>query len=263
MNIGAGIQCYFSDLNTEVHMLDADTLVFFTEEVLEMLPNWEKECLKLEEDMSNPEYDALFRLAHNIKGSSKMVGLDSMGDVVHHAEDIINFLRDGTLKLQTNHVNLFLDVHSLLCDWIDNLGEDPSYSPDVSSLQTKMDEIKESANAPAAQEPGESETSDNKKKIETLESRLGQLKEQSEVVHEYSIEEDLIIENMEGVISKIELDPDGKCLIELLGTEIDTAGIQYLLMLKKFYGERLSINCDNSNVIEACGWLGAEKVLLK
>lgn len=42
--------------------------------------------------------NSVFRAAHTLKGGSGIVGFDSIRDITHHAEDLLDMLRDGRLK---------------------------------------------------------------------------------------------------------------------------------------------------------------------
>lgn len=42
--------------------------------------------------------NSVFRAAHTLKGGSGIVGFDSVKDITHHAEDLLDMLRDGRLK---------------------------------------------------------------------------------------------------------------------------------------------------------------------
>ncbi|WP_294965210.1 chemotaxis protein CheA [Sulfurimonas sp.] len=47
---------------------------------------------------SDPELlNSVFRAAHTLKGGSGIVGFDSVRDITHHAEDLLDMLRDGRL----------------------------------------------------------------------------------------------------------------------------------------------------------------------
>ncbi|WP_321777851.1 Hpt domain-containing protein [Sulfurimonas sp.] len=42
--------------------------------------------------------NSVFRAAHTLKGGSGIVGFDSIRDITHHAEDLLDMLRDGRLE---------------------------------------------------------------------------------------------------------------------------------------------------------------------
>ena len=62
----------------------------FLQECEELLENTEEAFMRLEEERDNPEVLVeLFRLAHNLKGTSKAVGFDSLSELTHEAESLI------------------------------------------------------------------------------------------------------------------------------------------------------------------------------
>ena len=54
--------------------MDEEILDIFLEEAGDILEGWEELCLKLEKSVEQTDLDALFRAAHNLKGSSKALG---------------------------------------------------------------------------------------------------------------------------------------------------------------------------------------------
>ena len=50
----------------------------------------------------------LFRDAHTVKGSARMLGLDGVVDVAHRAEDLLGALRDGRLAVRNDLVDVLL-----------------------------------------------------------------------------------------------------------------------------------------------------------
>ena len=62
----------------------------FLDEALQSLSEVEQCFLSLESDPENEEnLNKIFRLAHNLKGSSKAVGFDEMGEFTHEFESFI------------------------------------------------------------------------------------------------------------------------------------------------------------------------------
>lgn len=68
-------------------------LQIFLDEARDVLDDCERHCLKLQEGFSAAECDALFRSAHNLKGSARSVGLAAFASFIHAAEDIITLVR--------------------------------------------------------------------------------------------------------------------------------------------------------------------------
>ena len=75
----------------------------FLAEAGQSLTDTEQCFLSLENDPSNSEnLNKIFRLAHNLKGSSKAVGFDQMGAFTHEFETFILKIKNGELNLLSN-----------------------------------------------------------------------------------------------------------------------------------------------------------------
>ena len=63
------------------------------DEIDDTLSDFESRCLRL--DISNPraELNDMFRYAHNIKGASRVYGLNEFGTFIHSLEDLLGRLR--------------------------------------------------------------------------------------------------------------------------------------------------------------------------
>jgi len=89
--------------------LDPDVLSYFVPEAQEYLELLEANLLRLDGDPYNQELiNQLFRSAHTLKGSAYTVGFQSIGDLVHHVEDFMGAVRDGSLRVLPGHTDLIL-----------------------------------------------------------------------------------------------------------------------------------------------------------
>lgn len=89
-------------------------LAKFKEETDERLNNLNNELLKLEE---NPEDEGLlnevFREAHTLKGSAKMVGLTNINRIAHQMEDLLGRIKEKQFKLTP-------EINDLLFECLDS-----------------------------------------------------------------------------------------------------------------------------------------------
>ncbi|MEO4027391.1 chemotaxis protein CheA [Chromobacterium vaccinii] len=84
----------------------------FLEESRELLDEMESILLDVEaEQTSSEQLNALFRTMHTIKGSAGLFGLDPIIRFSHQAENLLDQLRDGKLKLDDELVGLLLRCH--------------------------------------------------------------------------------------------------------------------------------------------------------
>jgi two-component system chemotaxis sensor kinase CheA len=112
----------------------------FLEEAIDILEDWEKNCLGLERGFEQKKLDALFRSAHNLKGSSRSVGLEAFGGLVHKTEDVISALRVQSIEFSPAVNKTLLQVHSVLAMWRDQLTTNKSFVPetDIFSLEKSL-----------------------------------------------------------------------------------------------------------------------------
>ncbi|HWL35427.1 MAG TPA: hybrid sensor histidine kinase/response regulator [Frankiaceae bacterium] len=94
---------------------DPELVATFRAEVEERLASLSSGLLSLESHpRARDQVAALFRDAHTVKGSAKMLGLDSVVGVAHVMEDLLGDLRDGRLKVRKDLIDLLL----VACDGI-------------------------------------------------------------------------------------------------------------------------------------------------
>ena len=94
---------------------DPELLETFRAEVEERLASLQAGLLALE-SQGNPRQvvTLLFRDAHTVKGSARMLGLEGVLRVAHNMEDLLGALRDGRFDVTRLHVDLLLAA----CDGI-------------------------------------------------------------------------------------------------------------------------------------------------
>ena len=94
---------------------DPELLATFRAEVEERLASLQSGLLQLETHQSPRQVvTVLFRDAHTVKGSARMLGLDGVLHVAHNMEDLLGALRDGRFAVRKDHVDLLLAA----CDGI-------------------------------------------------------------------------------------------------------------------------------------------------
>ena len=94
---------------------DPELLATFRAEVEERLASLQSGLLALETHASPRQVvTLLFRDAHTVKGSARMLGLTGVLRVAHTMEDLLGALRDGRFTVRKDHVDLLLAA----CDGI-------------------------------------------------------------------------------------------------------------------------------------------------
>lgn len=95
-----------------------EALQTFMAEARGLLEEMELGLLSLEQQPDDKEaINAVFRAAHTIKGSAGLFGLDDIVAFTHHAETLLDKIRDGDIQLNSELVGLFLQCR----DHIDGL----------------------------------------------------------------------------------------------------------------------------------------------
>jgi len=239
-------------------MGESDMMAFFLEDVLDMLQTWESECLALEKDSSNPDFNELFRIAHNIKGSSKMVDLGKFGEFIHRVEDVIDLLRKKQINFNLTHVELFLDVHSFVESWLEGLSRDKNYLPVDEGLEQRISTIKNSA---SIKSPVSEQVNNPANLPHPIEHGENITKEQEDAM-EIFIKKNLTIANMSEIIQETKFEK-GKTYVVVIESEVlDTAGIQYLISLKKSKDIQVNFKITNRESLDTLARLGLEGMVL-
>src|SRR5581483_6157816 len=88
---------------------DPELLETFRAEVEERVASLQAGLLALEAHPSPRHVVAsLFRDAHTVKGSARMLGLTDVLAVAHRAEDLLGALRDGRIAVRRDLIDLLL-----------------------------------------------------------------------------------------------------------------------------------------------------------
>ncbi len=77
----------------------------FLQEAAEQMELLEQDILKLEHEASKELLQEIFRAAHTLKGSSRAMGLTSMGELTHAMEDIFDALRNDQIAVNVSLVD--------------------------------------------------------------------------------------------------------------------------------------------------------------
>ncbi|MGE0631583.1 MAG: chemotaxis protein CheW [Pseudobdellovibrionaceae bacterium] len=130
---------------------DKELKLGFLEEASQSLSDVEQCFLALEDNPTDAEnLNKIFRLAHNLKGSSKAVGFDEMGAFTHEFETFILKIKNGLLPASPAVVNLLLRSNDHLMKMVEGLKENLEAKFDSKDLITEMTSpISDSAVAPA------------------------------------------------------------------------------------------------------------------
>jgi two-component system chemotaxis sensor kinase CheA len=118
----------------------AEIREFFLVETHDLLENVESSFLDLEKNPEDKEIiQSIFRFVHNIKGSAKSVGLNSLSEFTHHLENILVSIRNDELTLNSELVSLLLESNDRIRENVEALQEDINNELDNSDLIAKIE----------------------------------------------------------------------------------------------------------------------------
>ncbi len=81
----------------------------FFQEVRDIIDQVSEDILKAEAAPEDRDLlNAIFRGIHTIKGTSGMFGMDALGQFTHHLEELLGSLREGTINLTSDIVDIVL-----------------------------------------------------------------------------------------------------------------------------------------------------------
>jgi two-component system chemotaxis sensor kinase CheA len=87
----------------------------FLAEAADLLDQTEDSFLTLEKDPENKSVlESIFRLAHNLKGTGKAVGFDSLSQFAHLVENLLVKLKSGSVKINSAVIDLLLKCNDRL-----------------------------------------------------------------------------------------------------------------------------------------------------
>ncbi len=130
-----------------------DPLRFFRIEAQDHLEGLSDGLLTLEQDPQNEEaLKSLFRMAHTLKGSARMVSLTDLGDVAHKMEDVLGAIREGDKQATETVISAMLAavtvIEGLLASASDDGPPPPDFQAVIDRLSTLWETQDEEDSAP-------------------------------------------------------------------------------------------------------------------
>lgn len=120
-------------------MLDDETLQMYVEESREHLESIEADLLAIEqmgEDIDEELVNKVFRAAHSMKGGAGFLGLNTIKELAHKIENVLDMIRNRELVPNPEIVNILLLAFDRLAELIDNIQE--SNEMDISEHVTAL-----------------------------------------------------------------------------------------------------------------------------
>lgn len=118
----------------------------FLDEASQSLGEVEQCFLSLESDPENEEnLNKIFRLAHNLKGSSKAVGFDEMGEFTHEFETFILKIKNKQMPCTPKVVTFLLKCNDHILNMVNGLKENLNATFNSHTLIDEMKQVTEAA----------------------------------------------------------------------------------------------------------------------
>ncbi|WP_034722377.1 chemotaxis protein CheA [Bacteriovorax sp. DB6_IX] len=111
----------------------------FLEESLQLLEDSEQAFLALENDKDSTDLlDQIFRLAHNLKGTSRAVGFGEVAEFTHEMENLILKLKTGEMEVTDFVVTVLLECNDHITHMIHTLKDDIEATFDSTEIIAKI-----------------------------------------------------------------------------------------------------------------------------
>lgn len=133
---------------------DDSFLNVFLDEAKDILDAWERSALAFGPHSTREDVDALFRAAHNLKGSSRSVGLAAFGTFVHKIEDLMADVGAHRVPKSEDVRNVLVDSYDTMTTWIDAVRNEPGFEPDCSVIIARIDSLRGHGKIPETESSG-------------------------------------------------------------------------------------------------------------
>ncbi|SFC60274.1 chemotaxis protein CheA [Clostridium uliginosum] len=117
-------------------------MTMFLEESLDNLQTLNESLLDLEQNPDDTDkVNAIFRVAHTIKGMAATMGFTNVAELTHKMEDVLAKFRDGELKVTQKVVTVLFDCLDTLEKMIDNIQSGVDDKIDIESIINSLENI--------------------------------------------------------------------------------------------------------------------------
>ncbi|MBN2403767.1 MAG: chemotaxis protein CheW [Spirochaetes bacterium] len=118
----------------------------FLEEADEQLQELNQSLLALEKNPEDIDIDiinSIFRTAHSLKSSAAFVGLNDLSDLAHHMENLLQGVRDKTMKMSPEIIEVLFECFDLINSIISSVSRGEEPKQDLSDTIEKIKNINE------------------------------------------------------------------------------------------------------------------------
>jgi two-component system chemotaxis sensor kinase CheA len=130
-----------------IKMDTSQYMSMFLEESLENLQTLNESLLDLEQNPNDTDkVNAIFRVAHTIKGMAATMGFTDLAELTHKMEDVLAEFREGDLKVTQDVVTVLFDCLDTLERMVDNVQQGSDEKIEIDSIIKALADIKNGGN---------------------------------------------------------------------------------------------------------------------
>lgn len=122
--------------------ISQDELKIFLQEAYEQIELMDEDIVILEKEKDNPDLiQEIFRAAHTIKGSSAMVGHQTMTELTHAMENLLDKIRNHELSVTTEIIDSLLYSLDILKVLVNDIDSSVDSNQDIKPALQKLKEV--------------------------------------------------------------------------------------------------------------------------
>jgi two-component system, chemotaxis family, sensor kinase CheA len=130
-----------------IKMDTSQYMSMFLEESLENLQTLNESLLDLEQNPEDTDkVNAIFRVAHTIKGMAATMGFTDLAELTHKMEDVLAEFREGELRVTQDVVTVLFDCLDTLEKMVDNVQEGSDEKIEIDGIIRALADIKNNGN---------------------------------------------------------------------------------------------------------------------
>ncbi|MBU5488452.1 chemotaxis protein CheA [Clostridium sp. MSJ-8] len=169
----------------------------FLEESMDNLQTLNESLLELEQNPDDIDrINAIFRVAHTIKGMAATMGFTDIAELTHKMEDVLSEFRDGELKVSQEVVTVLFDCLDTLEKMINNIEDENDEPVDIQEIMDRLIKLAAAHGKNVDEVIKEDEAKHDEKSSTNATSGLIELNEYDLSVIEQAKEKDFIAYNI-------------------------------------------------------------------
>lgn len=201
-----------------------EIIVDFVQESQDMIEQLEPTIIELGQDADPDTINAVFRLFHSMKGSAGFLEFNHITKVAHSAENLLDMVRSGKLKLQPEHVNLLCESCDFSKEALEHVSEtysDAAMEDDAAQMVEKIKNIMDMDEGVVEQPPAETEPEPHQDTAANVSESEDEADDYSlditdEMVERYIQEAEELLEGAEEGLLEWEKNPSNSDILSLV-----------------------------------------------